>query len=526
MPPVESLSLKDLKSLAKTEGMVGVSRIKKMRLRLILERGPPYPWYFMPKSKIGGVCKKNKMCYSKHCVRDVCSPKPKKSCLQVNTVSPQEHQSRVAEFINDKARRGLYVHHSTGSGKSITALLSANCYLSKHPKHRVIILTPSSVTVQFRKEAEKLGIETDRLTIESHGRWIKSKDTAKNALVVVDEAHKFTSRIRIGNSNPTGRMAYNLIEKCKKAHKVLLMSATPIKNNLMEFANMYAILKNVDHKKAEKIMTDAIEKEDLAPILECSISQYTPKAENFPLVREHEVPFTMTKDYLRKYLLVEDSAIDAMKTQGMWNGFVDSKNLRAFFNGIRRAANTVGAKNEPKIKWTVNHIKKNVMEKKRTLVYSNWLATGIEPLKKKLDAMKIKNMVIHGTVAPKKRAEISNAYNTGQIPVLFITSAAAEGLDLKQTRSVIIVEPHWNKSKIDQVRGRAARYKSHEGLSDKDRIVDVYHLILRKPKGGGGIPHSADTLLQKMSADKMERTDHFAKVAKKMSIEERKCGKS
>jgi hypothetical protein len=71
-------------------------------------------------------------------------------------------------------------------------------------------------------------------------------------------------------------------------------------------------------------------------------------------------------------------------------------------------------------------------------------------------------------------------YNSGKVPVLLISAAGAEGLDLKETRSLIILEPYWNDARLDQVKGRAVRYRSHANLPKKDRTVDIYTLVLTK----------------------------------------------
>jgi hypothetical protein len=69
--------------------------------------------------------------------------------------------------------------------------------------------------------------------------------------------------------------------------------------------------------------------------------------------------------------------------------------------------------------------------------------------------------------------ERKNKY--GEICWVFgITGAGAEGISLKCCRSVHIMEPYWNKVRLDQVKGRAIRICSHQDLPFKDREVDIY----------------------------------------------------
>jgi hypothetical protein len=108
-----------------------------------------------------------------------------------------------------------------------------------------------------------------------------------------------------------------------------------------------------------------------------------------------------------------------------------------------------------------------------------------------------------------------------------ITSAGAEGLDLKETRRVIILEPHWNNEKLNQVIGRAVRYNSHKELSESKRQVDIYHLMLIKPKITGlqklnpfnfNRSPSIDELLYNISELKQERGLNYISYIKENSI--------
>lgn len=89
--------------------------------------------------------------------------------------------------------------------------------------------------------------------------------------------------------------------------------------------------------------------------------------------------------------------------------------------------------------------------------------------------------VIEGMVDAKERAKIIQRYNRGELRVLFISKAGGEGLDLKNTRAVILLEPSWNDAGQEQVIGRAIRFQSHVELPKKDRQVDVYYIMLYKP---------------------------------------------
>lgn len=60
------------------------------------------------------------------------------------------------------------------------------------------------------------------------------------------------------------------------------------------------------------------------------------------------------------------------------------------------------------------------------------------------------------------------------IKILMITQSGSAGISLKNVRQVHIVEPYWNKSRIDQVIGRANRTCSHIDLPESERNFRVF----------------------------------------------------
>jgi len=87
---------------------------------------------------------------------------------------------------------------------------------------------------------------------------------------------------------------------------------------------------------------------------------------------------------------------------------------------------------------------------------------------------KIKKVILESELAEKKNKE-------GEVcRVFMITGAGAEGLSLKNVRTVHIMEPHWNKVRTEQVKGRAVRICSHKDLeysedpSKNQRTVEIF----------------------------------------------------
>lgn len=79
--------------------------------------------------------------------------------------------------------------------------------------------------------------------------------------------------------------------------------------------------------------------------------------------------------------------------------------------------------------------------------------------------------------------------------VFMITGAGAEGLSLKNVRTVHVMEPYWNKVRTDQVKGRAVRICSHADLPWEERTVEIY-TYLAKLEERPGVKLDQTLLLQ------------------------------
>ena len=188
--------------------------------------------------------------------------------------------------------------------------------------------------------------------------------------------------------------------------------------------------------------------------------------------------------------------------------------MNAFLNVTRQISNTwEGNEDTPKLKKILEMIKKNP---KPALVYSNWIGNGIKPLGSMLLKQNISYLEFTGSLTESKKKREVLDYNSNKIDVLLLSSSGGEGLDLKNTRQIHIMEPHWNDAKISQVIGRGIRYKSHETLPIKDRNVSVFHWI-STPLNTKDI--GTDEYLYNISEKKLEEMELFLDTSIKNSIE-------
>lgn len=116
------------------------------------------------------------------------------------------------------------------------------------------------------------------------------------------------------------------------------------------------------------------------------------------------------------------------------------------------------------------------------------------------------------------------------IKILMITASGAEGIDLKNTRFVHIMEPYWHHVRINQVIGRARRICSHMDLPEEIKDVTVYMYIstfgddvlktdkyseLKNIDDG----ESTDMRLQHIMEEKERLSERFLDVLKRTSID-------
>lgn len=445
------------------------------------------------------------------------------SCLENENVKPQPHQKNIVKFLlRNKHKKGMLVFHGVGTGKTLTSIFMVRCLMKQYPYSNVIVLTPTSLIGNYFNEIDKFGLtneEMDKLTIETYGKFInklkKGIVGCHNSIVVIDEAHNFRS---LGSSSKS-------IMKCTDyAKKVILLSATPIHNNRTDLANLIAMITNYTIREATNIISSY--KEDLLKrMIKCNVSYYKTRTDSKDFAKQvnHIKRFHMESEYYAEYLTIQED----LRVNGMPIEFMDSKNLTVFLNGVRRAVNKINTLS-PKILWSVDKIMNDIKQNKKVLVYSNWVEFGVNLIKNILKATNIDFSEITGTMSAKERdQQVVNFNRDNGTNIMIITSAGGEGISLKNTRTVIILEPHWNNEKINQIMGRSIRYKSHISLPEKERVVDVYSLILSKPKKlawSDNVKLSADDILFNISQKKDDDTHEFYKQITKYSIEnDTKC---
>lgn len=445
------------------------------------------------------------------------------SCTAHPNIELRDHQIGVVQYMMSRPsrRKSLLVFHQTGTGKTLTAAALARCFLANSESKRVIVVTTASTQSQIETEFRRFNV-TDRVRFYTHAGWATPSNRAGgNDMVIIDEAHRYTTRIR----GQSGIRSLRAIESVRSADTVILMTATPFMNNLEEAGNLLAMMNRENHAVArERIVAVKKNARLLAALFRGRVSVHERTHHTFPSRSDEDVVLHMSETYYQKYVDVATAAltqeaIDAIPwlDEEKWTADPETlKRLHVFLNGPRRSTSLL---NDPET-WKINWILRHVRNKKNTkvIVYSTWIDAVLVPLEKKLRETGIKVALFHGDVSARDRARMVRDFNDGAYDVLLFSKCGSEGLDLKGVRSVIIAEPDWNHERIEQAVGRAIRHESHDHLPPEQRHVSVYHLMLVRPLHVRALL-SADEILRTLSDKKRESMKHIKRELKRVSIE-------
>lgn len=425
--------------------------------------------------------------------------------------TPQPHQKRVADRLSKDDQPGLVAVHGLGSGKTLTSILTED-----QLKLPTTVVVPAALRGNYAKELSKhvTGNDHPKVDIVSMQNAALAGSVPGDGLLVVDEAH----RARGMDSKTRAAIANN------KAKKRLLLTATPFYNHPADIAPLINMVAGKDilpgHRpefekryikelkqrpgligwlrgvKPGKIPTlNPDRAKELQAVFDKWTDSYEGSKVNFPEVKREDVKVPMDRAQRQIYDTLMKKApfwVQYKVRRGLPPTKQESGSLNAFLGGVRQVSNTtapfqrIGNPHEPKVEIAFQNLKKTLDSNPRAkgVVYSNYINAGLEPYKKRLDAAGIPYGEFSGQMPKFERDNLVKAYNENKLRTLLISSAGGEGLDLKGTRLVQLLDPHWNVEKLKQVEGRGIRYKSHEGLPPEEQNVLVQRYLATLPRKG------------------------------------------
>lgn len=358
-----------------------------------------------------------------------------------------------------KRHTRLMVVHGTGAGKSKTAAHIVDDYLTGNKV--AIVMAPGSVLDQLRRNVLAVTGITKRvffISYELMGRIFDPKRPEftrliqpwlSRMLVVCDEIHS-------ANDKMTKKMYTPLFNIFSKAHKMVIMSATPIKNELKDLVVYMKLLgiqvpaSNSNYAKAFRSKVSVYDKPPRA-------NAYTIGRGNFPNLNLSQKNVTIALNQRNRNTILRSK----VKTYGQ----LRTIERNVFKNRIN-----------PKFEAFYEIYRRRPM---RSIVYFEEKESVKDFINFVHDTMpSVKTATITGdTTKPQKLKNMSNM----NIDVYAMTSAGKVGLDFKGINNVVFMEYPWTASDYMQIVGRAVRTGSHNLSTNK--TVKVYNLMYRAPHG-------------------------------------------
>lgn len=462
-----------------------------------------------------------------------------KMCSVVTPLQP--HQQRVVDKIMKEDQPGLVVAHGLGSGKTLTSIAAQDSLGIPAD-----VVVPAALQENYLKELKKHHTTVPKdINIKSLQNMAVKRESPTSPLMVVDEAH----RLRDPSS-----VAYSVI-KGNKASKRLLLTGSPIYNHpsdvsqLVNLASGSKLLPTTKSEFEQEYVSNIApepgfidrlrglkrgyvpgvrkdKSERLRSVLNKWVDYHKGSTTDFPSVKREDVQVEMTPEQLKVYDSLMGNApfwVQHKVRKGLPPSKQEASELNSFLSGVRQVSNSTAPfapsnPQLPKIHRAYEELKKTIDSnpKAKAVIYSNFLEAGLDPYKKLLDEGKVPYGEFSGRLSKTERDALVRDYNEGKLKALLLSSAGGEGLDLKNTRLLQILEPHWNDEKLHQVEGRGIRFKSHSELPEPERDVRVQRFMATRPKAGLlerlGLKNKGfgvDEYLYEMSKNKSKLNDQF-----------------
>ncbi len=413
-------------------------------------------------------------------------------------VTRYEHQERAALRVLREMRGRALLADEVGLGKTVEAGIVLKEYALRGLVRRALILTPPALRTQWQEEMrEKFALDFEILRStkdwESHPLLLASLDTAKREphgtaarairwdMVIVDEAH------RLKNSASRN---WRFVAGLHKRY-MLLLTATPIQNDMDELFNLVSLLKpgqlhtydeylaryvaTLDHRVPSRVT------ELRGRLRDVMIRNRRGISFTLPPRRVHSMPVRLTPAERRLYDDVTDFVRDAwgvptgrlplparltlmvLQREIGSSTFATAQTLAKLEHsplfGFDEQAR-LGA-----LRAEAEAIRENVKAERlraflrstdeKVLIFTQYVRT-LEYLRRDLEAEGYRIAAYHGALSPKAKDEAVRAFR-GDRQVFLSTEAGGEGRNLQFARTLVNYDLPWNPLRIEQRIGRVHR---------------------------------------------------------------------
>ncbi len=422
------------------------------------------------------------------------------------------YQEETAKKVLKQFRGRALLSDEVGLGKTIEALIILSEYLRRGMVKTALILTPTPLVSQWQAEmASKFNLKvpsTDSPEFKSGDKnfWgqnlvvasINQAKSKKNQdlitsreydMVIVDEAHHLKNKSTLN---------FKLVNALKKKF-ILLLTATPVENNLMELYNLITLLKPGQLETAtsfrERFMkrgdpTDPQNREMLKHLLSqvmirntralagihipprfASTIRIPPTKGETVFYERLQVLLHRLNDEKKgqaklmiKNLLAQagsspkavEATLDRMLANRSWTLEIENE-IKAVRNLCRTTVDT------PKNMALLRLVK---ADKEKLIVFVKYTAT-LEHLSEFLEWNNVSFVLFHGGMANEKKDAAIQAFRDN-VQVLVTTEIGGEGRNIQFCSRMVNYDLPWNPMKIEQRIGRIHRI-------GQDREVQIYN---------------------------------------------------
>ena len=433
-------------------------------------------------------------------------------CLPaLHGVEAHWYQVETVRKVLKQYRGRVLLADEVGLGKTVEAGMILKEYILRGMAERILILTPASLVWQWRDEmAAKFGIEcatshdpllrndpaafwSQKLVIASIAAARRKEHADALAaldydVVVVDEAHHLRDQ---------SSASYQLVNRLQKRF-LLLLSATPVQNSLLELYNLLTLLQPGIFKTPKEFRTvymvpgkprEPANRERLRDLMRGVMVRNTRALAALKMPRRHASTLRAEPQpaeaacYADLTALVRESAAggagsNRLSLQHLLTAagsspaaaaaaivrFVERHPGDARWTDLltRARAIAAGAKEEALLRL----LARNPAEKKLVFVHHR---DTLAHLADRLRRRKLPFAVFSGDISgPRKDAAV--AAFRDEVPILLCTESGGEGRNLQFCNTLINFDIPWNPMTIEQRIGRIDRI-------GQEREVFVFNLV-------------------------------------------------
>lgn len=527
-------------------------------------------------------------------------------CSASNGFELQVQQKFLKDYIskNDKWK-SLLLYHQIGSGKTCTAITLAETYMDAHPEAKVTVILPARLRTNFLDELispcgmERYISQTEFATYQASSTsavtkakirrkfmdaiqsrydimsYEKFKDSAfktkdlqkwvsemtKDRLIIVDEVHnlmsdKYDSKKQkdISKTGISQRAKGSntilfkyLNDNADPSCRMLYLTATPVFDNMAQFAELVTIMNPGAKVKAAAKISDVIDN------LRGKVSFFpgtSPNAYPTSSFKTHEIPLSKVQDHIINHIIETNEDEDnpdkeAFMVKQRMASVACYPNKKKIIENIPKIVEKLSTF-APKVDTLIEKIAEN---KGKHVVYSTFIGSSLrlveEALKKKgwislqkankdAELWKKHEYKVYalwdGSIKDVDKLLIKSTMNNGKdnldgrrVRVILGSPSIKEGISFKHVQHLHMLDPVWNSSAKMQVEGRAIRFCSHVDIP-KDHaflkrhvVVNIYKSV---PRPGGLVEKTADKEIYDVIIPRKQELIQAAEAAlKKVAID-------